>query len=418
MRTPLLALLVNLLPLAAAAQGELPFRPTRQLGPGSPDAARAQQTPVKVLPCTDQRTGEKGKIGENVKQNRPAITTADIPSWASNGLRTTLGKGGFRVVETGEAVQLRCELLRAFVTESDGYVADVHLRVAALAAGQPVFETLLEGKSQSGGKPLDVQVYVERLADALVSGVQGLVDNPGFLAALAGDAVPSAAAPLPPAPAPVGPATAAPAPAASAYPAVPPPPPGALPPPPSETLRSSATPPPAPTYPGATVESSALSWKPTHGVTLQPIDRTRFLFEKVKVAPFDDLRTNKPIWAHTAMGGRALASNTDLAVFATAYVKSLLREHGVEVVESGETVVLKGEIVRAFVEEAATADGEFNLRVTLEKRKTPVWRGVVAGKGKRRASGTVETWFEALSDAIVDGSEQLLNNPTLFGAFK
>ena len=88
-----------------------------------------------------------------------------------------------------------------------------------------------------------------------------------------------------------------------------------------------------------------------------------FFKTKVKVAPFTDSRDKPKLIGENREGPRPqpVTTSDNVSAFVTEHFKALLVGAGLNVVDSGESAVIKGDIEQFFVSETSTYVGEVRL---------------------------------------------------------
>ena len=170
------------------------------------------------------------------------------------------------------------------------------------------------------------------------------------------------------------------------------------------------------------LENSPLVWKPTTNVaSIGSIDLTGLSNVKLQVPKVADNRQNpgllgenkeKPATPHI------ITTADDVAAFVTDHMKQLISGAGINVVDSGGTHVLKGELKQFYVEEVDTYKGDVRLVVTLTNASgKTVWSGTTGGSATRFGrSYKAENYYETLSDSLIEATFNLLRNPSFHDA--
>jgi hypothetical protein len=162
------------------------------------------------------------------------------------------------------------------------------------------------------------------------------------------------------------------------------------------------------------LEGIPLVWKPnsTLGATGQTGADVRVI--KIRVVPFKDTRQNASLIGENreTSPARKVTTRDDVAVFVTERVKILLANAGYSVVNSGETVVLGGEVKQFFVAETNTYESQVRLLVTVaDPADTLRWTGATEGSAKRFGiSYKADNYYEVLSDAMIEAVSSLLKD--------
>lgn len=191
-------LLLSLLPLAAGgcfgkpASVDVPlrYRPTSQMNMNT-FAGELPRASVYLAPVADARD-DRTRIGENRENRRP------IPIYAAPGgpppsqfvhdvMRDLMAGTGMTLAhDRGVADRvLVTELRRFFTRETDTYDAEVRATVTVQdAAGRELWRGTVNGTAERFGRSLKAENYQEVFSDAMIELVEGLLNNPGFRAAL------------------------------------------------------------------------------------------------------------------------------------------------------------------------------------------------------------------------------------------
>lgn len=163
-------------------------------------------------------------------------------------------------------------------------------------------------------------------------------------------------------------------------------------------------------------KDESLEWKPTNNV--HNIDSSKIpaaLFkEKIKVQPFVDLRTNKNEIAEN------VTTKDDVAIWCADRFKELLKEAGLTVVETGETLDIQGDIINFGAVEENLYQGYVGIKISAHKLDgTREWQGMVKGKSSQWGrSHRLDNYFEVLSNAYLNAVEELLKNDNFLVSFK
>ena len=163
------------------------------------------------------------------------------------------------------------------------------------------------------------------------------------------------------------------------------------------------------------LENIPLVWKPTTSVSaLGSVDLTDLENSNLKVDRLTDYRENRGFLGQSneKLPPRKVTTPDDVSAFITDHMKSLIARAGINVVESGATATLKGEIKQFFVEENETYKGDVVLRLTLTNPSGKIlWTGTTGGSAQRFGrSYKAENYYETLSDALIDATYHLLQD--------
>jgi hypothetical protein len=164
------------------------------------------------------------------------------------------------------------------------------------------------------------------------------------------------------------------------------------------------------------LENIPLVWKPTTSVTsMGSVDLTDLENANLQVDRLADNRENRGFIGQSGekQPPRKVTTPDDVSAFVTDHMKSLIARAGINVVDSGGTATLKGEIKQFFVDENETYKGDVVLRLTLTNPSGKVlWTGTTGGSANRFGrSYKAENYYETLSDALIDATYHLLQDP-------
>ena len=163
------------------------------------------------------------------------------------------------------------------------------------------------------------------------------------------------------------------------------------------------------------LENIALVWKPTTSVgSMGTIDLTDLEKAKLQVDRFADNRENRGFIGQNSekQVPRKVTTPDDVSAFISNHMKSLMEGAGINVVDSGGTAILKGEIKQFFVNETELYKGDVRLRLTLTNPAGKVlWTGTTGGTANRFGrSYKAENYYESLSDSLIDVTYHLMQD--------
>jgi hypothetical protein len=163
------------------------------------------------------------------------------------------------------------------------------------------------------------------------------------------------------------------------------------------------------------LENIPLVWKPTTSVgSMGSVDLTDLENAKLQVDRLADNRENRGFIGQNSekQTPRKVTTPDDVSVFVTDHMKSLIAGVGINVVDSGGTAILKGEIKQFFVDETETYKGDLRLRLTLTNPAGKVlWTGTTGGAASRFGrSYKAENYYETLSDSLIDATYHLMQD--------
>ena len=169
------------------------------------------------------------------------------------------------------------------------------------------------------------------------------------------------------------------------------------------------------------LENSPLVWKPTSSLTGSgAIDLTGLSGVRLQVAKVADGRQNRTLLGENKekSTARIITTSDDVPAFVTEHMKQIISAAGITVVDSGATHVLQAELKQFYVEEIDTYKGDVRMAVTLSSAAgKPVWQGITSGSASRFGrSYKAENYYEALSDSLIEATNNLLRNPGFHAA--
>lgn len=195
-------LLLSLLSLAAGGCFSKPaslgvplrYRPTSQMNMNT-FAGELPRASVYVAPVSDVRD-EPERIGENLENEHPipirAAGGGSGPAQFVHGvMRDLLADAGVTLAhDRGIADRVLVTELRRFWTrETTTYETEVRATVTVQdAQGRQLWQGMMNGTAERFGRSLKPENYQEVFSDAMIELVEGLLNNPGFRAALRGEA--------------------------------------------------------------------------------------------------------------------------------------------------------------------------------------------------------------------------------------
>ena len=164
------------------------------------------------------------------------------------------------------------------------------------------------------------------------------------------------------------------------------------------------------------LENIPLQFAPTSPMSERdPVDVKGLEGIKLQVDAFTDAREDAALIGRDVnrQPMRKVTTREDVPRFVTYQVKRLLAGLGLDVVESGGAVVVKGEVRKFFAEEANRYNATVTLRVTITTAEGKVlWAVETTGTSSRYGLGyKADNYYEVLSDALVGAVHELAGNP-------
>ena len=163
------------------------------------------------------------------------------------------------------------------------------------------------------------------------------------------------------------------------------------------------------------LENIPLVWKTTTTLgSMGSVDLTDLENAKLQVDRLADNRENRGVIGQNSekQTPRKVTTPDDVSAFVTDHMKSLISRVGIDVVDSGGTAMLKGEIKQFFVDETETYKGDVRLRLTLTNPAGKVlWTGTTGGAASRFGrSYRAENYYETLSDSLIEATYHLVQD--------
>lgn len=163
------------------------------------------------------------------------------------------------------------------------------------------------------------------------------------------------------------------------------------------------------------LENIPLVWKPKdHPTASAGAASAEFFKTKVKVAPMTDSRKDPALIGENKekQPVRTVTTSDNVAAFVTNQFKTLLSSAGMTVVDSGESVVIKGDVQQFFVTETDNYIGDVRLGITVtDASGKSLWQGTATGNSSHFGrSYRADNYYESLSDAISVATSNLLQN--------
>jgi hypothetical protein len=169
------------------------------------------------------------------------------------------------------------------------------------------------------------------------------------------------------------------------------------------------------------LDNLPLVWMPERQPSASAGSATPDFFKtKVKVAPMIDSRKNPKLIGENREGSmpKPVTTSDDVAPFVTDHFKQLLSGAGLNLVDSGESVIIKGEITQFLVTETDLYSAEVHLDVVVTDRAgKSLWDGMTSRASDRPGrSYYAENYYQSLSDALSLATSSLLHEPTFQAA--
>lgn len=161
------------------------------------------------------------------------------------------------------------------------------------------------------------------------------------------------------------------------------------------------------------LENVPLQWKPTSNLSLggmiAELPHTSIQFET-----FTDARANRQLIGENSEDKepKPVTTTDDVGAFVSTHMRELFNKAGLNTVDSGGTVTIKGEVKQFFVEETNTYRGDLVVHLTVVgPNGATLWSGVAPGDATRFGrSYKLENYYEVLSDCVVNTVSSMLRS--------
>lgn len=154
-----------------------------------------------------------------------------------------------------------------------------------------------------------------------------------------------------------------------------------------------------------------LKWSPTSDLRLGTMEMSQ---APIQFEPFQDLRANPEAIGENREDEvpKPVTTSDDVGAFVSKHMRQLLDGAGLETVDSGGAVTIKGEVKQFFVRETGTYKSTVTVHLTVVGRDgQTLWSGNASGDATRFGrSYKLENYYEVLSDAIVNTVSSMLQS--------
>jgi hypothetical protein len=161
-----------------------------------------------------------------------------------------------------------------------------------------------------------------------------------------------------------------------------------------------------------------LQWRPTDNKPIASVDRTGLAEASIAFGPYTDNRQKPDLIGESREEedeGKVLPVTTasEVPEFCRVHMQDMFKQAGAHVPPSGAVFVLKGQVEDFFVTERDRYVGSVRIKLDLAKGGKSVWSGYAVGASKRWGrSYKVDNYYQASSDALMDATAKLLNEPS------
>jgi hypothetical protein len=136
--------------------------------------------------------------------------------------------------------------------------------------------------------------------------------------------------------------------------------------------------------------------------------------QTLHIEAFADTRSDPKRIGTVEANQTPVSTTSDVAAHLTKRFGELMTSAGARIVDSGATITLKPELIVYQVIEGGLFNADVRIRVTALENGKVVYEGTHSGKSKRWGhSHNPENYNEALSNALFEATQQLLNDEQL-----
>lgn len=162
------------------------------------------------------------------------------------------------------------------------------------------------------------------------------------------------------------------------------------------------------------LEGIPLVWKPTSNPGATGQAQADIRGTKIRVASLADTRQHASWIGENRESAvpKKVTTRDNVATFVTERLKMLLANAGYSVVNSGETVVVAGEVKEFFVSETSTYESQVRLLIAVADPAGKLrWTGMTEGSAKRFGmSYKPDNYYEVLSDGMIEAVSSLVKD--------
>jgi hypothetical protein len=155
-----------------------------------------------------------------------------------------------------------------------------------------------------------------------------------------------------------------------------------------------------------------LQWRPTSDLQLGTVQMTQ---SPIQFEVFQDARENRQAIGENQEDDKPkpVTTRDDVGAFVSNHMRELFLHAGLNVVDSGGAVTLKGEVRQFYVRETSTYKSAVAVKLTVVSRDgRTLWSGLASGDATRFGrSYKLENYSEVLSDAVVNTVSSMLQDP-------
>jgi hypothetical protein len=136
---------------------------------------------------------------------------------------------------------------------------------------------------------------------------------------------------------------------------------------------------------------------------------------RIKLVLIDARPEPRTLFGENVNSGRQLHTDQDVGVWCAEHLAGTLADYHLQLVTTGESLVLQLQLERAQVIEAGKLNAEIVMRAAaFLPDGRPIWQGLVTARASRFGrTHNLEGYYQALSAAVRDAARDLLNDEAL-----
>jgi hypothetical protein len=161
------------------------------------------------------------------------------------------------------------------------------------------------------------------------------------------------------------------------------------------------------------LENVPLQWKPTSSLSLGGMI-AELPHNSIQFETFTDARENRQLIGQNREDKepKPVTTTDDVGAFVSTHMRELFNKAGLTTVDSGGSVIIKGEVKQFFVDETDTYRGDVVVHLTVVgPNGATLWSGSAPGDATRFGrSYKLENYYEVLSDCVVNTVSSMLRS--------
>jgi hypothetical protein len=160
------------------------------------------------------------------------------------------------------------------------------------------------------------------------------------------------------------------------------------------------------------LENVPLQWKPTSELSYGMV--SEMTKAPIQFEAFTDARDNHQLIGENRedKDPKPVTTSDDVGAFVSTHMRELFNKAGLNTVDSGGAVTIKGEVKQFFVAETNTYKADVVVHLTvIGPGGATLWSGLASGDASRFGrSYKLENYYEVLSDSVVNTVSSMLQS--------